>query len=123
MRRAGLGATHAGGRIGGRVVRGLAIAYINFFRARAGPAGAAAHGGQLPVPADPGDRGPDRLPDRRSSALGLVYAAYIAEVYRAGIESVDRGQTEAARSLGMSAAPDDAAGRSCPRPSAACCRR
>ena len=34
--------------------------------------------------------------------LGLVYAAYIAEVYRAGIESVDRGQTEAARSLGMS---------------------
>jgi polar amino acid transport system permease protein len=35
-------------------------------------------------------------------ALGIVYAAYIAEVYRAGIESVDRGQTEAARSLGMS---------------------
>ncbi len=35
--------------------------------------------------------------------LGLVYAAYIAEVYRAGIESVDRGQTEAARSLGMGA--------------------
>ncbi len=34
--------------------------------------------------------------------LGLVYAAYIAEVYRAGIESVERGQTEAARSLGMS---------------------
>lgn len=34
-------------------------------------------------------------------ALGLVYAAYLAEVYRAGIESVDRGQTEAARSLGM----------------------
>jgi polar amino acid transport system permease protein len=34
--------------------------------------------------------------------LGLVYAAYVAEVYRAGIESVDRGQTEAARSLGMS---------------------
>lgn len=34
--------------------------------------------------------------------LGLVYAAYVAEVYRAGIDSVDRGQTEAARSLGMS---------------------
>jgi polar amino acid transport system permease protein len=31
-----------------------------------------------------------------------VYSAYVAEVYRAGIESVDRGQTEAARSLGMS---------------------
>lgn len=35
--------------------------------------------------------------------LGLVYAAYVAEVYRSGIDSVDRGQTEAARSLGMSA--------------------
>lgn len=35
-------------------------------------------------------------------ALGLVYAAYLAEVYRAGIESIDRGQMEAARSLGMS---------------------
>lgn len=34
--------------------------------------------------------------------LGLVYAAYVAEVYRSGIDSVDRGQTEAARSLGMS---------------------
>lgn len=34
--------------------------------------------------------------------LGLVYAAYVAEVYRSGIDSIDRGQTEAARSLGMS---------------------
>jgi polar amino acid transport system permease protein len=36
------------------------------------------------------------------TALVVSYAAYTAEVYRAGIESVDRGQTEAARSLGMS---------------------
>jgi polar amino acid transport system permease protein len=35
-------------------------------------------------------------------ALTLVYAAYIAEVYRAGIEAVPGGQMEAARSLGMS---------------------
>jgi polar amino acid transport system permease protein len=35
-------------------------------------------------------------------ALTLTYGAYIAEVYRAGIEAVPRGQTEAARSLGMS---------------------
>lgn len=35
-------------------------------------------------------------------ALTLVYAAYMAEVYRAGIEAVPRGQIEAARSLGMS---------------------
>jgi polar amino acid transport system permease protein len=35
-------------------------------------------------------------------ALTLTYGAYMAEVYRAGIEAVPRGQMEAARSLGMS---------------------
>ncbi len=35
-------------------------------------------------------------------ALVLVYGAYYAEVYRAGIEAVPGGQMEAARSLGMS---------------------
>lgn len=35
-------------------------------------------------------------------SLTLTYGAYMAEVYRAGIEAVPRGQTEAARSLGMS---------------------
>jgi His/Glu/Gln/Arg/opine family amino acid ABC transporter permease subunit len=35
-------------------------------------------------------------------ALGLNSAAYVAEIFRAGIESVERGQVEAARSLGMS---------------------
>lgn len=35
-------------------------------------------------------------------ALATCYGAYLAEVYRAGIQSVDRGQREAARSLGMS---------------------
>lgn len=32
----------------------------------------------------------------------LNYAAYFAEIYRAGIESIDPGQYEAARSLGLS---------------------
>jgi polar amino acid transport system permease protein len=36
------------------------------------------------------------------AALVFVYGAYMAEVYRAGIEAVPRGQMEAARSLGMS---------------------
>ena len=35
-------------------------------------------------------------------AITLTYGAYMAEVYRAGIEAVPSGQTEAARSLGMS---------------------
>ncbi len=34
-------------------------------------------------------------------ALGIHYAAYAAEVYRAGIESVPRGQLDAARALGF----------------------
>ena len=34
--------------------------------------------------------------------LGFGYAAYLAEVYRSGIESIPKGQMEAARSLGMS---------------------
>jgi polar amino acid transport system permease protein len=36
------------------------------------------------------------------TALMLVYGAFTAEVYRAGIEAVPGGQMEAARSLGMS---------------------
>jgi polar amino acid transport system permease protein len=35
-------------------------------------------------------------------ALGFGYGAYEAEVFRAGIQSIERGQMEAARSLGMS---------------------
>jgi polar amino acid transport system permease protein len=35
-------------------------------------------------------------------ALTLLYGAYVAEVYRAGIESVHWSQTAAARSLGLS---------------------
>jgi len=34
-------------------------------------------------------------------AISIVASAYIAEILRAGIQSVDRGQTEAARSLGL----------------------
>lgn len=35
-------------------------------------------------------------------AMAVCYGAYLAEVYRSGIESIERGQMEAARSLGMS---------------------
>lgn len=36
-------------------------------------------------------------------AIGLHHAAYLSEVYRAGIESVPRGQWEASRALNLSA--------------------
>jgi His/Glu/Gln/Arg/opine family amino acid ABC transporter permease subunit len=34
--------------------------------------------------------------------LGIFYGAYLAEIFRAGILEVDKGQIEAARALGMS---------------------
>jgi polar amino acid transport system permease protein len=40
--------------------------------------------------------------ERACFALVLVYGAYVAEVYRAGIQSVHWSQTAAARSLGLS---------------------
>ncbi|MEM9010156.1 MAG: amino acid ABC transporter permease [Pseudomonadota bacterium] len=36
-------------------------------------------------------------------ALTIGYSAYVAEVFRAGIEAIDRGQVEAAKALGFSA--------------------
>ena len=40
----------------------------------------------------------------QASVIGIAFcfSTYIAEIFRAGIESVDRGQLEAARSMGMS---------------------
>lgn len=44
-----------------------------------------------------------RLPALQAGtiALALNCGAYMAEIFRAGIESIDRGQMEAARSLGL----------------------
>lgn len=38
------------------------------------------------------------------AAMGICYGAYMGEVFRAGIDSIDKGQTEAARSLGFNRA-------------------
>ena len=45
-----------------------------------------------------------RLPDFSAAvvAFALNYAAYFAEIFRAGIQSVDRGQYEGAKVLGLS---------------------
>lgn len=44
-----------------------------------------------------------RLPDIAAAllAFSLNYAAYFAEIFRAGIQSIDNGQMEAGRSLGL----------------------
>jgi polar amino acid transport system permease protein len=36
--------------------------------------------------------------------MAVCYGAYMGEIFRAGIQSIPKGQTEAARSLGMSTA-------------------
>ena len=45
-----------------------------------------------------------RLPDFPAAvvAFALNYSAYFAEIFRAGIQSIDRGQYEGAKALGMS---------------------
>ena len=44
-----------------------------------------------------------KLPDFPAAVLAFVlnYAAYFAEIFRAGIQSIDRGQYEGAKALGM----------------------
>lgn len=46
----------------------------------------------------------NRVPNfwRAVLALSLIYAAYMAEIFRGGIQSIPKGQFEAGRSLGLS---------------------
>jgi polar amino acid transport system permease protein len=81
-------------------LRLIATIYADFFRAVPGllvifVLGFGIPGLRLPgVPSDPFFWG--------VVALTLLYSAYVAEVYRAGIESVHPSQAAAARSLGLS---------------------
>ena len=96
-----LGLALAGARMSGHApLRLLATAYIMFLR-----------GGPLLVtililcfglPGIIGRYVDIPLLGLATAALGLCYSAYLAEVFRAGIESVDEGQREAARALGLS---------------------
>jgi His/Glu/Gln/Arg/opine family amino acid ABC transporter permease subunit len=79
-----------------RVVRILAIAYIEFFRGT--PALVQLFVIYFGFP----DVGFQPSPLQAAIiGLGLNGAAYLSEIYRAGIESIHRGQMEAALSLGM----------------------
>jgi polar amino acid transport system permease protein len=96
-------------------VRWLAIGYIDVFRgiplllvlllvsgfmsAAASPVGGEIIPRSLGIPEWFGETAPFWY---GVISLTITYGAYMAEVYRAGIEAVPAGQTEAARSLGMS---------------------
>jgi polar amino acid transport system permease protein len=80
--------------------RWLATVYIEIFRGL--PALLTLFLIAFGVPLALGIRIPGGVLGRITLGLGLVAAAYIAEVLRAGIEAVPKGQMEAARSLGMS---------------------
>jgi polar amino acid transport system permease protein len=100
----------------GAPVRFLAISYIDVFRGIPlllvilliyGGFGALSSSNATPGPlpaffADPHWFGKPAAFWYGVLAITLTYGAYMAEVYRAGIESIPRGQMEAARSLGMS---------------------
>jgi len=100
----------------GAPIRFLSIAYIDVFRGIPlllvilliyGGFGALSSSNATPGPlpaffADPQWFGKPAAFWYGVMAITLTYGAYMAEVYRAGIESVPRGQMEAARSLGMS---------------------
>lgn len=84
-----------------RILRGLAIAYIDFFRGT--PLLVQILMAYFAVPQIFGFQIPNNYAFIAGiGAMGLNSGAYIAEIFRAGIQSIDRGQTEAARSLGMS---------------------
>jgi His/Glu/Gln/Arg/opine family amino acid ABC transporter permease subunit len=79
-----------------RTVRMLAIAYIEFFRGT--PSLVQLFVIYFGFP----DIGFQPSPFQAAIiGLGLNGAAYLSEIYRAGIESIHRGQMEAALSLGM----------------------
>jgi polar amino acid transport system permease protein len=87
----------------GAPLRWLAIAYIDFFRALPTLVVIFLIGFGLPQTGLPLFRGMS-LYQLAVLALTLTYGAYVAEVYRAGIESVHTSQVAAARSLGLSSA-------------------
>ena len=81
--------------------RWMSTVFIEFFRGV--PALVVFLALSVGVPtAFPGYSVPGDVLGTATIALGLVGAAYMAETIRAGIQAVPKGQTEAARSLGMS---------------------
>jgi len=80
--------------------RWLATGYIEFFRGLPALLVIIASGFAIPIAF--GWSPPGGLVGAGLAALIVVSSAYMAETLRAGIQAVPKGQTEAARSLGMS---------------------
>ena len=80
--------------------RWMATGFIEFFRGVPALVVFIAFGYGLPLAFQ--REVPGGLIGTATVALGLVGGAYMAETIRAGIQAVPKGQTEAARSLGMS---------------------
>ena len=81
--------------------RWMATTFIEFFRGVPALVVFLALSVGIPT-AFPGYSVPGDVLGTATIALGLVGGAYMAETIRAGIQAVPKGQTEAARSLGMS---------------------
>ena len=82
-------------------LRWLTIAYIDLFRAIPGLLLIYMIGFGIPIAGVPW-LSSWSLFQLATLALTILYGAYVAEVYRAGIESIHWSQTAAARSLGLS---------------------
>jgi len=90
------------------LVRGIPILVLLFYIAFVGAPGVVHAWNWLTVPlAEAGIVEPLLVRDlslmwRAIMALTIAYSAFIAEIFRAGIQSVDKGQIEAAKALGLS---------------------
>ena len=82
-------------------VRWLTVGYIDLFRAIPGLVLIYMIGFGIPIAGVPWIGGWSQY-QLAALALTILYGAYVAEVYRAGIESIHWSQTAAARSLGLS---------------------
>jgi polar amino acid transport system permease protein len=82
-------------------LRALAIFYVDFFRGTPLIIVALVIGVGVPS-ANAGWISSRSATTYGIAALTIIYSAYVAEVYRAGIESIHQSQRMAARSLGLS---------------------
>ena len=80
-------------------LRLLATVYVDLFRGD--PDDPARLPDRVRHPGAAADRAADRPGRPRRDRPDLSYSAYVAEVYRAGIRSVHRGQRDAALAIGL----------------------